>query len=247
MKKHLVAALLLTAGLSMSAHAGLISGPQTFADGKIVNLQGLEWMPLTYTWGLSRNQVEAVGGFTDRFGGVWNASDWRYASRAETEALLGSLWGGRYEGFSTDNYDGAAAFFALFDPRQYNSYWARSNFAFGKDGDCDLSPTMTCSGSIWAIRAFDGSGGARDKLNEWEYLELPFTAANIGMFADDAGAAMGRTDDNRVVSKASSGEWSHLLVRRVDSPVTTVNAPSALSLFALGLCGLLLRRRKIAA
>ncbi|HFG2245911.1 TPA: hypothetical protein ACGF9S_003386 [Vibrio cholerae] len=144
MKKLFAAALLLTAGFSMSAHAGFISGPKTFDGGKSVDLQGLEWMPLTYTAGLSRNQVEAAGGFTDRFGGVWNAGVWRYATRNETETLLGSLWGGRFNGWSHDNFAGAAIFLQWYGALYKDNNLSGSQFIFGADGECYPAMARTC-------------------------------------------------------------------------------------------------------
>lgn len=69
--------------VSSFSNATLISGQRILSNGKSVALQGLGWLPLTYTSGMSRTDIE--DGFTDHFGNTWDSSYWRYATRAETE------------------------------------------------------------------------------------------------------------------------------------------------------------------
>lgn len=134
MKRVFSAVIFLSLVVSMSAYAGLISGNHTTDGGKSVNLQGLEWMPLTHTAGLSRSQVGSSNGFTDRYGNEWKSGDWRYATRSETEILLGSLWGGVYSGFSSDNYDGAKWFFDFFGGIAFDT-WINNERTDGKSWD----------------------------------------------------------------------------------------------------------------
>jgi len=251
MKKLLATALLLTAGLSTSAHAGFISGTQVTDGGKTVNLQGLEWMPLTYTAGLSRNQIEAAGGFTDRFGGVWNAGDWRYATRGETEALLGSLWGGVYDGYSADNYDGAATFLSLFGALSQQTEQSRvlhesTSFFFGDVNECSIDPTRTCYGSVSAFYTPYSHWSYNVVLKQSELLGPLNTA---GMFSEYEGTNMHISTENAYATKNLSGiyEYGSLLVRSASEPAYDVSAPNVVGLISLGLGALLLRRRKTAA
>lgn len=248
MKKLLATALLLTAGLSTSAHAGFISGSQTTAGGKTVNLQGLEWMPLTYTAGLSRNQVEAAGGFTDRFGGVWNAGDWRYATRAETETLLGSLWGGKYNGWSYDNFDGASAFLNLFgttsneNPRVGTNRY--SYFLFGNAGECSTNLQQICYGFVNARESVSGNYNSFS-IETRKSTVLTVTVGNIGYFTETQGLNASLSDTNNTIAADNAIPFvSSLLVRTVSTPAAPVTSPTTLSLFALGFAALLLRRRK---
>ena len=94
--------------ISLNTSASIISGVHTLSDGREVALQGLEWLSLEHTANMSRNEVE--GGFTDQYGMVWADDDWRYASRTETETLLGSLWDNVYNGWSNGNYIGSKWF-----------------------------------------------------------------------------------------------------------------------------------------
>lgn len=247
MKKLLTAALVLTAGLSMSAHASLISGPITFDGGKLVNLQGLEWMPVTYTAGLSRDDVEL--GFSD-VTKEWGKGGWRYATRNETNLLLGSLWGGRYDGWSYDNFAGASKFLEIFGHTWINNEDNFvSAFLFGEVGACNVNFPSVCYGQVGQYKNYPYEYTAMDKLYNW----LSTTSyvpgqAGMGWFSDDHGVDMARGGvDVAVGMNDSSSILGSLLVRSGDTPVATVSSPAALSLLALGLCGLLLRRRKIAA
>jgi hypothetical protein len=253
--------------ISMASQAGFISGTKTFADGKIVNLQGLEWMPLTYTAGLSRNQVEAADGFTDTNGTLWSAGVWRYATQAETGKLLGSLWGGTHDGFWHNNYAGAAWFVAMFGGLVHSQGWggnsgSYSKFYNGVDNDCHPSDHMSCLGAVNSVE-LTGHNMAYHAYNiETRVWENGTWAGyrGIGEFRCARGNTAANHDNvvnpftfrnmceldvvDNGVSDVSIGS---LLVRTVDAPVAAVSSPTAFSLFALGLCGLLLRRRKIAA
>jgi hypothetical protein len=247
MKKLLAAALLLTAGLTMSAHASLISGPITFDGSKTVDLQGLEWMPLAYTQGLSRYDVES--GFNDSTK-AWGAGSWRYATRNETESLLGSLWGGRYDGWSYDNFVGASKFIELFGATWSTDKTNKSStFLFGAVGDCTQSLVRSCYGTVQTYHGSYPDQYTYDKLNGWNLaLSAREGQQVIGRFDEEFGLNAGRHDNNNVVDTMATHAWmGSLLVRSMETPVAPVSSPAALSLFALGLCGLLLRRRKIAA
>lgn len=262
MKKLLATALLLTAGLSTSAHAGFISGSQTTAGGKTVNLQGLEWMPLTYTAGLSRNQVEAAGGFTDRFGGVWNAGDWRYATRAETETLLGSLWGGVYNGWSRDNHDGAFWFTETFGGLAFDQGYGNNRingvqtnkavtamdyslFYFGQVGECQ-SLTRSCIGDVSILSNRFAALSAVDARTNDEVITYSSGSGAAGYIVVEHGIVDNSGNAWTSTFKPTAGieNLGSLLVRSAVGPTIPVDTPP-LSLFALGFAALLLRRRKI--
>jgi hypothetical protein len=159
---NMLAALVL-ATCALPSYAGLISGGHTLSTGKTVALQGLEWMPLTYTAGLSRLDIEF--GFTDRFGNTWGASDWRYATRQETATLLQSLWGGTHYGWHANNSQGALWFKTMFGMLAYDT-WAGAQhtdltytnaivqgsdwtyFIYGSVGECSNDEKITCIGEL---------------------------------------------------------------------------------------------------
>jgi hypothetical protein len=233
---------------SLASQAGLISGTHTLSDGRNVDLQGLEWMPLTYTQGLSRVDVER--GFSD-VTKVWGAGGWRYATRNETERLLGSLWGGRFDGWSHDNFAGASSFLKLFGATDTkpNAQYKSSEFLFGHDGECSSHNVMSCRGVISAYEYWSSRVQAKDRLAGWRET-TSFVPANkvMGFFREDFGVNTQQYNYNEAIHKSYARSIAgSLLVRSMDTPVAPVSSPPALSLFALGLCCLLLRRRKIAA
>lgn len=225
MNKLFAAAMLLSAGLSMSAHAGFISGTYTLSNGNTVALQGLEWMPFTYNGGIARTDIE--DGFTDRFGNIWNASDWRYATRSETSILLNSL--AFTSGYNSGNYAGAKWFMESFgfsaDPNwllsvpEYTTFFSR--FYFGEIGSCGTA-TTTCVGSLGVTM------DSRDKL---------------GYFGNEYGLSV--TSQILAVSNVARPSYGSLLVRnQAVTPTPTVSEPSALGLLGLSLCGLFLGKRR---
>lgn len=203
--------LVLAIGAS-SAHAGFISGDHILSNGKSVELQNLEWMPLTYTQGLSRWDVE--DGFTDRMGNSWSASDWRYATRDETEKLIGSLWGGIRQ-LDESNFAGADWFLSNFGT--FYNYSAR--FFFGADGDCDSVRSMSCIGEV-SISYHSLHGGG-----DW------------GKFLNEYGLKLTPEDRvNNYVYKLRTDLDGSLLVRNVSIPEPDeVPTPSSVALMILGL------------
>jgi hypothetical protein len=111
--------------------------------------------------------------------------------------------------------------------------------------------TETCHGTVEYLTNIDYEWDttAYDKENNWERTVSAIAGRDVrGAFYDEFGADMGHETHNyRVDARIGHYQVGSLLVRSVDTPVATVSSPAALSLFALGLCGLLLRRRKIAA
>lgn len=161
--KIIVASIILS--VSLNNNAGIISGTHYTDLGKLVDLQGLEWMSLEHTAGLSRNLIEDSNGFTDRYNTDWAAGEWVYASRAQTETLLSSLWGGNYNGWSRDNADGVAWFQSHFGMLAFDSGFGTSridgklnsttwtnydetNFFFGNDGECTSDFNSSCIGQL---------------------------------------------------------------------------------------------------
>jgi hypothetical protein len=245
----------------MSAHAGFIAGNPLFANGKTVSLQGLEWMPLTYTAGLSRSDIE--DGFTDRFNGVWSANDWRYATRAETETLFGSLWDQTYDGWSKTNHAGASWFLSTFGGLMFDSSYGNSRIDgqysnnadwlridgslmfFGSNGECHANTINSCYGSIYAADNYFFSDlsefNVKTRINEVSYL---MGSGSLGWFNESYGGNHGIVTNNVAIRKnTTSPDFGSLLVRTPPN-AATVSAPAAISLLALGLCGLALRRRR---
>lgn len=302
MKKLCIAALAVCAGLSTAAHAGFISGTSSYrsATGQVkqVALQGLEWMPLAHTANLSRDQLnedkDGFTNFTDRFNNTWTAADgWRFATRAETETLIGSLWGGVYSGFSSDNAQGANWFSTNFgmlafdswsdtvhyggqdvdiygSDRHYGYDW--TDFGFGAQGECGNAANSQClghvmkfSGRTWDADAYNVISKKTEKSYvgknpvTWRYCSpnrLDFSICDRkyypnggGYFHESLGLKIWdyEVNNNVVARNVSTAEMGSLLVRTTPRPVTptaTVSAPNAAGLFLLGLCGVVLSRRR---
>lgn len=210
--------------LAMSAansHAGFISGTHILSNGKSVELQNLEWMPLTATQGISRLDIE--DGFIDRMGSLWSASDWRYATRNETEKLLGSLWGGSNQ-LDESNFAGADWFLTHFGI--FHNYSA--SFFFGADGDCDFQSTMSCIGEV-----------------SISYNEI-YGVGNWGKFLNEYGLKINPEDRiNNSVYKLRTDLNGSLLVRTKDAEKNAIPTPNTGALFLLALGLGVLNYRKI--
>lgn len=103
--------------LPFLADADVVIGPQFTESGIRVETQGLEWLSLDATNNRSlASMISGLeSGWTDNQGNQWEAGDWRFATRHETETLLTSLWGGALGlsssvSWATQNADGAKWF-----------------------------------------------------------------------------------------------------------------------------------------
>ena len=262
MKKFIVLVAFVSASLSMSANAGFISGNHTLTNGKKVALQGLEWMPLTYTAGLSRLDVE--DGFTDRFGGVWASDNWRYATRLETENLLGSLWDKAYSGWSETNFLGAQWFLGYFGglgfdsgygpSREDKSYtwtsWTNldySEFYFGSSNECPNNWSGSCLGHVSAaLSSMYDLGGVNVLTGNTEITYKANRNSGVAWFHEHNGINAGMDSTNSTVEPwLKSISLGSLLVREeVRVNPTPVSTPTVISCIALGLFGILTGRRK---
>ncbi len=239
-----------------TANATIISGSHTTTGGKTVALQGLEWLSLDHTQQMSRDQVENAGGWTDRYGTSWNAGDWRYASRAETETLINSLWGGNWDGWSNDNHDGASWFIDIFEGLGFDSGsgytrtdgtsssrgWTNydySSFYFGDDGDCHSLSSHTCVGNVRSADNYQQDiNGAY--INGAYGTSYSANTGVMGSIKDTGGANMGINPANSMnVKTDASSHIGSLLVRN-----STVPEPSSLVILSLGLLGLRFQRRR---
>lgn len=261
MKKIILTSLFFLAFSSHPTQAEFIYGNYTTEGGKTVNLQGLEWMPLTYTQGLSRAAIEASSGFTDRFGNSWQSGVWRYASHEETAALLKSLWGGKYTTLSRNNGDGANWFLNTFGGLSFDSgygphridgwgvgdgftHYEHSLFFYGNNDECSgVNYSMTCFGYVKGAYnyAYDTTGfDIKSKVEELAYK------ANSGLIGQFSGDAI----DTKAVypvwfyRNAGLGDAGSLLVRNKGSTSSPIPTPTSISLFLIGFCGLSLLRRK---
>ncbi len=241
-------------GACFTANAVIISGEMYTDDGKLVALQGLEWLSLEHTAGLSRADVE--DGFTDNYGTSWAAGEWTYADRAQTETLLNSLWGGVYDGWSNDNYDGASWFINNFgglegdtwtnnvrsDGKLNNAVWTnydRSFFIFGNDTECFASFGNTCEGEIASADSTTSISLRGFNINTF-MTDNARANEGVGLFTEDAGVNMNLdTYNDSIPTGYINPMLGSLLVRRVEVP-----EPSTLAVLALGMIGLASRRFK---
>jgi len=242
--------LLIFAGFH--ANATIISGSHFTDAGKAVDLQGLEWMSLEQTRGLSRTDVE--DGFTDYDGNVWAAGDWQYATRAQTANLLGSLWGGVYSGWSADNADGAMWFVYTFfgteygnavtsdgDGRHTDERWTSldaSLFLYGGTGECDS--TASCWGQV-----SNAESHYRDILNTPVGTSEPNTSYHaeseqeLGKFQWNWGLSATQNEVENINVGTAHPSFGSLLVRSA-----RVQEPAVIALFATGLFGIGFARRR---
>lgn len=144
MKKTVFATLTF---LSLGVQASIVSGPEFTDEGKAVNTQGLEWLSLSATNGMSSKEMmenlERDSGWTDNFGNNWGYDDWRIATRFEVEELLYSLWGGTALGISTDNYDGTKWFNDNLNLTGSNTVNSQIGWFRYGIGECGLSEAET--------------------------------------------------------------------------------------------------------
>ncbi|MEM9760204.1 MAG: hypothetical protein AAF933_13265 [Pseudomonadota bacterium] len=224
---------------SSGTRAGIISSGTVdirFGASGRANLQGLEWLHLNETAGLSRDDV------MNNDGVAFIAGGWRYATRSETETLITSLWSGIYDGWSADNFAGASwfvdTFGATFEASASGFFtdltWSR--FFFGDVGECDrdgfvglscvglVQASMDASGDIQSVNV--GTGFA-----EVAYSNDPNTMQGLGWIREDWGADQGVNAQNTIFQTGLRlSDTASLLVRDVPAPAT-------IALMILGLLG----------
>jgi len=136
-------AFLLTV-TSQISNSGLISGLNEY-DGGIVNLSGLDWMPVDMADSdqLDRNEIESL--FSDSLSEFYG---FRYATRIETSTLLNSL-GPVEDGWSSNSYAGISWFFDAFGVGPFSNnnstYW---DFFYGSDDECIQDISQSCYANI---------------------------------------------------------------------------------------------------
>ena len=140
--------------VSLNVSAAVLSGNYTTDDGKVVALQGLEWLSADTTLGLSRS---TVNGMLDTLEG----GGWEYASDLQTSTLLQSLYGGTNQFTHVTNYDGAKWFGENF----FNVTGNYDHlFFYGLDSDAFChNGSSHCLGNVAVISGtngwfFDGRG-----------------------------------------------------------------------------------------
>ncbi|MFC0047191.1 hypothetical protein [Rheinheimera tilapiae] len=263
----LSALMLVSLGLSLPTQAGFVSGTHTYTthsgQEKTVDLQGLEWMPLSYTAGFSRDDIENKSGFIDRFNNVWNKGDWRYATRIETETLLGSLWGGTYTAFSKDSYAGALWFKRFFGmltydissgsdrvDLEYSTDWLTgydyASAIYGDDKECGSEYGMSCELSVALFSNNSGSTWGTDPYTGKYTITYIANTGSAGYFSECNGLNTGYDRcQYRIKNDFHDSTIGSMLVRSIQSPPKSVSTPSVVTLLALGFIGLICSRRRI--
>lgn len=257
-RKSLVGLIIVAFCLVSSANANIITGPQTTDGGKVVNLQGLEWLSLNQTVGQSRLDVEA--GFTAANGDVWAKDEWQYATRLQTSTLLSSLWGQISSGWSEDNFDGASWFLENFAAGLGLTSPEMSVSFFYGEGSCGAGES--CYGTV-SVSQDSNLFGAATSVNG-RNVQATVSTSEFGNFMNghglnDCGGGDGsyidRDGNTVVIADPCASELVEtlglsLLVRApnilqfVEANAVQASEPSTISFFALALMGIGFRRFK---
>ena len=191
----------------------------------INGINDLEWLELTETLGLSREDVEQQTlDPNDTF------YSWRYATVEEVETLTYGLWGGITTNTDSSNFTGAETFFNAFGFARVGAFDTPSGYAsngtsywstlFGGTGECgDPAGGETCRGFTFITNTEHGADYNAGRL-------------------DNIGGLWTRSNTTALYDTAS------FLVRDAP-PVTPVPIPAAAALFpfGLGLLGFVARRK----
>ncbi len=249
--------LIIILSFTNTCESSIISGKYTLSNGKTVNLQGLEWLPLYYTAGISRDDIE--NGFTDRFENKWQHNEWRYATREETEKLIGSLWDNQYDGWSTGNAIGAWWFLDNFGGLSYDSGYGSSRvngedsglwysgfdqsfFYFGETYDCSSDSEMTCVGHIAANRNYGFDLYAHHVDSGFRLNSYAKNSGFAGYIDSNKGLNTGKENKNNFHEKSFiSYDQGSLLVRKIPNHPNEVPTPSIFIIFITSICFLLYR------
>jgi hypothetical protein len=202
--------------VSANASASIISSTDTHttSDGSVVNLSGLDWLSWDSTTGQSRNAIESgYGGyFTD---------GWRYATVAEYANLMTSVFD-TYNGYSTDNADGAQWLYDNLYGHIESSSTNNTQY-FNYYGDADNECGTTAEGCYGHFRMYSGvDGDISESISHGWIKPADFNGQH-------------HIDKNHTNSYFASA-----LVRTQVS----VPEPTSLAIFALGMIGLASRRFK---
>ena len=210
-------------------------------------------MSLDHTAGLTRATIENVNGFTDRYGTKWNAGDWVYASRTQTEVLMNSIWGGTYEGWANESVDGSKWFLENFGELNFDTWNGNtrtdgtsgdyggdfhSQFFFGNDAECNINQNHTCIGLVRYLGEYSQFDARNVHTGQIESSNPGGTP--MAYVSDSQCYYTSQTTINHTSSKIlASNVIGSLLIR-----ATHVPEPSTLAIFALGMIGLASRRFK---
>jgi len=202
------------------ANATVISGNQTTADGKIVNLSGLEWLSFDHegysTLGVSRSAISASDS-------KWSVNGWRYASYGEVMALNDSL--NLIRANNINNEDGIAFILNLWDSyTQPENTGIQSEFdrLYGAIGAYDANGTRTGFGWLQYISSY----------------EIFRTNGDGSIVQTTTYSSYGRWTTSSI-DPSRNPTYGSFLVRESQS----IPEPSILVLFSIGLLGLMYARR----
>ncbi len=235
--------VLLFSSIINAAIINITNTDTSLNNGNFADLQGLEWLSLDETRGLSRIEIEAnVGGFLD--------DNWRYANQLEVSLLFSSIWGGNHiDGWSDDNYDGAQWFKENFSMLGYDTFqdnnWIEgsytdsyktnhdySNFIYGSETDCLIIFDCTIWGKIILMESYYKDVSSINTDNGSLYITESGTA--VGWIRDSsAHLAPSNYPHNETAKTYSNNSVGSFLVR-----ATSVPEPSIIALIFTGLFGL---------
>lgn len=236
MLKLMIAAISIC--VSIGCKANYISGQYVLDTGKLVDLQNLEWLPLEHTSGISRVHIE--NGFIDNYGNEWNKGDWRYATKTEVSTLINSLWGGEFNGWSSNNASGALWFLSAFGGLSYDSGigqervrssytsfpWTGYDFSYffyGSDQECINEPMYSCIGLIQKIDNSEYHMFGQNNSSPFPQVSYYPNSGPSGYFADEYGGDfLFSNSEDYLIKNFADPTMGSLLVRTKKS----VNEPT---------------------